>query len=493
MTGEACLHNPAGRDSNLLRVLLSITRVTVIFSGLFAGFFFAPLSPLPAVAFPPVEAMEVPAGTVRLDEQHIPHTQGTIEVPVWIKNSGDADGLRIQIDYDEVFLGYAWYRATSANWHIEHFSHYGHHSVTFILKQNPKSNPALVAPLDEEVALTAVFYAKSAAVPVENAKRPFQIRTRLGLGQRGPNGGSDTFFFKVTDREDQQSPVQTDLLDGALTIYYREGVEIGSGGFTPVGQTFRLPLYLTYLHPGREAEKPRTFTVAIDYDEVFLGLVGIMGRSPPVDAFEPDASPIPVLAQSSGIAIFNIALPADAGPLGCRVHVADVYFKYSGLVPPGGLLHVDPSIIQDTGASPEDTKDDPFVGPDNDKPDGGAAAMSPGQQAGVIEVLPPFFVRGNVDSSLQVRNLGISYQPSPTDALLILETVFLGGNNLPCADAADVNDDGRLDLSDAVTLLNHLFRSGPPPAAPYPTPGTDPLPSDSFDCETPVPYFILSR
>jgi hypothetical protein len=48
-----------------------------------------------------------------------------------------------------------------------------------------------------------------------------------------------------------------------------------------------------------------------------------------------------------------------------------------------------------------------------------------------------------------------------TDAVAVLIRLFQGGASLACVDAADSNDDGRLDLSDAVYLLNHLFLGVP--------------------------------
>ena len=49
---------------------------------------------------------------------------------------------------------------------------------------------------------------------------------------------------------------------------------------------------------------------------------------------------------------------------------------------------------------------------------------------------------------------------------------------------ADANDDGTVNISDPIGLLNFLFASGAAPAAPYPTAGTDPaLPPDDLDCE----------
>ncbi len=56
-----------------------------------------------------------------------------------------------------------------------------------------------------------------------------------------------------------------------------------------------------------------------------------------------------------------------------------------------------------------------------------------------------------------------------SDAVSTLEYLFRGGRAPACPDAADANDDGRLDLSDAVYTLNALFLGGPQP----PAPGTD--------------------
>ena len=43
------------------------------------------------------------------------------------------------------------------------------------------------------------------------------------------------------------------------------------------------------------------------------------------------------------------------------------------------------------------------------------------------------------------------------DAIKLLEAVFLGVSDLECEDAADVNDDGRVTVSDAVMILRTLF------------------------------------
>jgi hypothetical protein len=76
-----------------------------------------------------------------------------------------------------------------------------------------------------------------------------------------------------------------------------------------------------------------------------------------------------------------------------------------------------------------------------------------------------------------------------TDAVSLLQYLFQRGIPPPCADAADADDDGRLRVSDAVLLILHLFAGGAPPPAPGPPPaacGRDPVrPSgpDRLGCE----------
>jgi len=51
-----------------------------------------------------------------------------------------------------------------------------------------------------------------------------------------------------------------------------------------------------------------------------------------------------------------------------------------------------------------------------------------------------------------------------SDAVALLNSLFLGAMPPGCQDAADTNDDGKLDLSDAISTLNFLFLGGPAPA-----------------------------
>jgi len=81
------------------------------------------------------------------------------------------------------------------------------------------------------------------------------------------------------------------------------------------------------------------------------------------------------------------------------------------------------------------------------------------------------FVRGDADGD---------GGPSLTDAIVVLEFLFRDGL-LPCEKAADSNDDGFLNLTDAVALLFHLFAGGPSIPEPYPAAGQDPTP-DGLSC-----------
>lgn len=65
-----------------------------------------------------------------------------------------------------------------------------------------------------------------------------------------------------------------------------------------------------------------------------------------------------------------------------------------------------------------------------------------------------------------------------SDAIVILEFLFLGGETPACLDAADVDDSGDLAITDGIALLGFLFLSGPPPEPPFPYAGLDFTPDD---------------
>lgn len=85
------------------------------------------------------------------------------------------------------------------------------------------------------------------------------------------------------------------------------------------------------------------------------------------------------------------------------------------------------------------------------------------------------FLRGDANDD---GNIDLS------DAIKILLCKFVGEPCPECRDAMDANDDGRDDVSDAITILTFLFRGGNAPPTPGPEIcGLDPTPDDLPDCE----------
>jgi hypothetical protein len=74
---------------------------------------------------------------------------------------------------------------------------------------------------------------------------------------------------------------------------------------------------------------------------------------------------------------------------------------------------------------------------------------------------PTGFHRGDTDNNGQLQL---------TDAVRILGFLFLGGVAPTCKDAADTDGNNQLQLTDAVRILGFLFLGGLPPVAPGPPP-----------------------
>ncbi|MBI4607069.1 MAG: hypothetical protein HY721_34325 [Planctomycetes bacterium] len=87
------------------------------------------------------------------------------------------------------------------------------------------------------------------------------------------------------------------------------------------------------------------------------------------------------------------------------------------------------------------------------------------------------FHRGDADDNGQLQL---------TDAIRILGYLFLGAAAPACLDAADADDNGQLQLTDAIRILGYLFLGGSPPAPPGPPTdacGPDPSSGDDLGCE----------
>ncbi len=83
------------------------------------------------------------------------------------------------------------------------------------------------------------------------------------------------------------------------------------------------------------------------------------------------------------------------------------------------------------------------------------------------------FVRGDANQDVAVN---------VTDAVFLLAYLFEPGGLLRCEDAADASDDGRIDLTDPIRILNVLFSNATMPGPGVVSPGPDPT-CDQLGCE----------
>jgi hypothetical protein len=73
----------------------------------------------------------------------------------------------------------------------------------------------------------------------------------------------------------------------------------------------------------------------------------------------------------------------------------------------------------------------------------------------------------------------------PDYAVDLLFHLYIGERRLDCLDAADLDDSGTLEITDAIRLLSYLFLGGSPPAPPFTSCGVDPTPTDGLGCAGP--------
>ena len=107
------------------------------------------------------------------------------------------------------------------------------------------------------------------------------------------------------------------------------------------------------------------------------------------------------------------------------------------------------------------------IGGETKKPGVSGAAISLCQKAQIS------FIRGNANEDSKV-DIG--------DAIFIINYLFRSGPPSGCLDASDANDDGKVNLDDASYLINYGFLGSLlPPPAPFPACGPDPT-DDAMTC-----------
>jgi EF hand domain-containing protein len=91
---------------------------------------------------------------------------------------------------------------------------------------------------------------------------------------------------------------------------------------------------------------------------------------------------------------------------------------------------------------------------------------------GIVDDLT-VFVRGNANGDAGV---------DISDPIFILDYLYTGGGAPACLDAADADDNGKIEITDAVVILESLFLDAKAISAPYPSPGKD-MTSDDLSCD----------
>lgn len=107
--------------------------------------------------------------------------------------------------------------------------------------------------------------------------------------------------------------------------------------------------------------------------------------------------------------------------------------------------------------------------------DNGESLATPhGLAFGPEPSLPPphGFLRGDANDDSRV---------DISDAVAILDYLFLGGVISVCLDVLDADDSGGLNISDPIYVLNFLFNGGTSLPPPFPVVGSDPT-ADSLGC-----------
>ena len=478
---------------------------------LFAAFFFSCLNP--AILFAgdddlPPPRLSANAAVLSIDDVDFVYKAGVqestrISVPIRIAGNRQANYVQLSIDYDRERLSFSELRIEDEQWVLwpgmpVAVDPEGRILATLIdLGGAPR-------PLPHEQGrhvVSLVYDLLPGNLPADN----YRLLAPLSFTPFDPQSLTqdprEETLAGILDRSDEDAAlqlVQTHLADGGVSVYYANGIEIGGGGMTFREQSFTLPLYITHLG------EIDAISVGVDYDELILNLIRVHPGDLSTGEIDP-ANPTAIFYRSSPAgADFRLDLSGygeEASGFLLREHVADLEFHYAGSVEVGdgagqggpvnfvgAQLIVQPSLMRGIGE--------------------GRAAGNRNQGLKLLparlRILRPYFVRGNVDSSILGYNppedgaalARETFRTAPTlsDSVAILRWLFApepGRESITCMEAADTDDDGNIQIDDAVLLLTSLFIGGDNPAAPFPYPGADSAhPALGMGCDVALPVFI---
>ena len=193
-------------------------------------------------------------------------------------------------------------------------------------------------------------------------------------------------------------------------------------------------------------------TVRITYNDLELTnlsvddtpMISILGQQP--DFFDTEIQP----GATKVAAVFSLIQNINLGP-GTNQNVMNFLFTISAAVATGQTVLVD-------------FTDDLLLGFFNLASVSGQAELA-GVSGGTIDVncMATEFRRGDVNEDNAV---------SISDAIALINFLFVMGPSPNCERTMDCNGDGLLNVADPIALLNALFSSGPTLPGPFPGCGT---------------------
>lgn len=425
-----------------------------------------------------------------------------VSVPLRIGGNSHANYVQVSVDYDRERLSFRDLKIESNDWVLwpgtpVTVDPEGRILAT-LLDIRGRARPPPQEPGTHFASL--VFDLLPGNFPVDH----YRLETSLaftpydpGSLTQDPREETLAGILDVADDDGVVEVVSGHLQDGGVTVYYADGIEVGGGGMTQREQLFALPLYITSLGD------IDTINVGVDYDELILNLLRVRPTAPAAEGRGPLESVDISYRSAPAGADFRIDVSAFRTPgtnLILGAHVADLEFHYAGVGLGGdgvgqggpanfigGHLVVQPTALPGLGEGQA----------------AGNGDLGLRLLPGYLKILRPHFVRGNVDSSIFAYNppedgaliAREEFRTSPDlgDSVAILRWLFSpvpGRETITCMEAADTDDDGYIQIDDAVLLLTTLFIGGDSPAAPFPYPGSDPEDSPSdLGCDVPLPIF----
>jgi hypothetical protein len=210
------------------------------------------------------------------------------------------------------------------------------------------------------------------------------------------------------------------------------------------------------------------FSISIWYPTDSLAAVGATYAGTVVEPLAPE--------------YFNTAFDAEAGNLVCAVlfEISAPFDLVS--LPPSTVIRPVAVVLLDVfseaapGTVPLTLADSPAAHPIRNTFVDMGTTILPSVQDGTFTLVStgPRFRRGYVNADLRA---------DISDAIFLLEYVFRGGRSPTCKAAGDANGDQSLDVSDMIYLLGWIFMGRASPPAPFLDCGEDPETSLSCDVQ----------